>query len=206
MDDKNNNNLPDYRKIKIGWARLDENTKAKLKSMGIHDLHHTPGKLITAKGHIDGYLSAYGIVWGKISATGEKAQKMMGFTPKEGAIGVLLARRRYVDNNGKVKSGIFATSLMHHYIFPTDKETSVWERVAVLGKMGSKSMKNMIHPIWEPLVINKNRKPWSGFHYFMSLNVSALGHLIDWSKLLISKGKLPHPYKGMLNLLSYCGK
>ena len=47
---------------------LDEETKNKLKKLGIRDLKHTPGKPITAKGHIDGYLSAFGTVLGKIAA------------------------------------------------------------------------------------------------------------------------------------------
>ena len=80
----------------------------KYSKAGIHTLQYTPGKLITSKGHINGYLSAYGIVWGKLGLTGEQAQKAMGFTPKQGAKGVLLARRRYIDENDKVKLGIFA--------------------------------------------------------------------------------------------------
>ncbi|MDD2889957.1 MAG: hypothetical protein PHE49_04870 [bacterium] len=47
--------------------------------MGIHPLARTPGRLITAKGSIDGTLSAFGTVLGKIGMTGDKAQKAMGF-------------------------------------------------------------------------------------------------------------------------------
>ncbi|MFA5033724.1 MAG: hypothetical protein WC614_11990 [bacterium] len=183
------------RDIKTGWDRLDKEKQDKLRAMGIHPLRNTPGKLLTARGAIPGVLGSFGTVWGKMSWTGDKAEANMGFRPKEGSIGVQLNRRRYVDNNGKVKSGIFATSLMRRYVVPTEKEKSVWDRTAILGKMASKCMRDIIYPIWEPLVINKNRKPWTGYHYFESVNHTALGHSIDWSKLVISKGKLPRPTK-----------
>lgn len=84
--------------------------------------HPTPGKLLTGKGPIPGELGAFGTVWGKISATGDEAEKMMGFRPKEGAIGVVLTRRKYIDKSGKQKKGIFATSLMPHKIPDTEKQ------------------------------------------------------------------------------------
>lgn len=190
MGNKNKNT---GNQIKTGWAWLDEKTKVELKSKGIHPLQHTPGKLITAKGHIDGYLSAYGIVTGKISATGATAQKMMGFTPKQGAKGVKLCHRRYVDDNGKVKSGIFATSLMPYKGSPTPKQKINQDKVALVANIVHNHMKDIIYPIWEPLVINKYRKPYDGPLYFQSFNQKIIGSPPKWKKLLISNGTLQSP-------------
>lgn len=58
--------------------RYTGKTKSELAKLGIRDLAHTPGKLITKKGPIDGYLSAFGTVWGKLKMTGDMAEKAMG--------------------------------------------------------------------------------------------------------------------------------
>lgn len=125
--------------------------------------------------------------------TGEQAEKAMGFRPREGAVGVVLSRRRYVDNNGKVRSGIFATSLMPRKMIVTEKLSISWERQRVLGKIVSKHMKDIIFPIWEPLVKNKSKKPWCGNLYFMSTNLLNMGKTLAWDKLQISKGRLAPP-------------
>ncbi len=175
----------------------------ELAKLGIRDLAHTPGKLITKKGPIDGYLSAFGTVWGKLKMTGDMAEEAMGFRPKNGAVGVLLCRRKYIDKDGKVKKGIFAVSLMPYSSSPTPMEKLNQDRTTVLSKIVSKHMNDLIHPIWEPLVLNKNRKPWTGCHYFLGINghrvkltgtrPGSIEGSLDWSKLLISNGKLEPP-------------
>ncbi|MFA5031814.1 MAG: hypothetical protein WC614_02240 [bacterium] len=191
MKNKKKPNIPDYKAIKTGWARLDEKTQKKLSAMGIHA--RTPGRLITAKGSIDGTLSAFGTVWGKIGMTGDKAQKAMGFTPKEGAKGVLLSRRRYVDKNGKVKSGIFATSLMSFSGIPTKGVKCRQERMRVIGKILSNHLRDIIYPIWDPLVKNRNKFPWDGCRYFASVNNINVGTSLNWKKLQISAGPVSLP-------------
>lgn len=179
--------------IKTGWNRLDEKTQAKLRSLGIRSLGRTPGKLLTAKGAIPGVLGSFGTVWGKLSMKGDKAEANMGFRPKEGATGVLLSRRRYVDDNGKVRSGIFAMSLMPWKPTVTKDAKRGHLRMNVLGKMASNYTKDMIYPIWEPLVKYKNMKPYTGYHYFMSVNNQNIGNDLRWEKLQISRGPLSPP-------------
>lgn len=174
-------------------SKLDKKTKSKLADLGIRDLQRTPGRLINPSGYIPDEVGAFGTMWGKLKMTGDIAEKSIGFRPKEGAIGVLLSRRKYIDKNGKVKSGIFASSLMRRYTPHTEKEKATWDRMRVLAKIASKYKSELIYPIWEPLVIRKDRKPWSGYHYFMSLNGLAIGSSLNWSKLVISKGKLASP-------------
>jgi hypothetical protein len=161
--------------------------------MGIHSLHRTPGKLLTARGSIPGVLGAFGTVWGKLSMTGDKAEANMGFRPKEGAMGVQLCRKRYVGNNGKVKSGIFAISLMPRKTTPTKKLRDGQERMRVIGKIVSNHTRDIIYPIWEPLVKNRNRFPWDGCRYFLSVNNINVGNSLDWSKLQLSAGRLSPP-------------
>lgn len=182
-------------------------TKEDLAKLGIHDLHHTPGKLITAKGHIDGYLSAYGIVYGKLKMTPEQAQKAMGFTPKKGAVGVLLSRRRYIDKNGKVKSGIFAISLMPRSIPQTKKFILTHHAFPFVGKFASKHLKDIIHPIWNPIVkYGTYKNLYDGVFCFSSINNKALrtsdssAHPpLNLKKFIISDGPLPPPKKAPSN-------
>ncbi|MCK4352342.1 hypothetical protein KAW65_02925 [candidate division WOR-3 bacterium] len=159
----------------------------------VRELKRTPGKLITKKGPIGGYLSAFGEVWGKLEMTGDQAEKAMGFRTKEGAIGVVLSRRKYIDENGKVKKGIFATSLMPWRATTSAKRKPSRELTRVLSKIASNHISDIIHPIWEPLVANRKRKPWDGFHYFMGLNIKNIGECLDWSRLFISNGDIKPP-------------
>ncbi|MDD5530216.1 MAG: hypothetical protein PHX21_09330 [bacterium] len=182
-----------FEEIKTGWARLDKKKQDKLRAMRIRSLGRTPGKLLTANGAIPGTLGSFGTVYGKLSWTGDKAEANMGFRPKEGATGVLLSRRRYVDNNGKVKSGIFAMSLMPWKPTVTKDAKCGHLRMNVLGRMASNYNRDMIYPIWEPLVKNKNMKPYTGYHYFMSVNNQNIGNDLRWEKLQISRGVLNPP-------------
>lgn len=187
----NNKNKPED--IKTGWDRLDKETQEKLKKLGIWDLRRTPGKLITKKGPIDGTLSGFGEVTGKLTLTPEQAKRGLGFTLRPGAVGVSLRMRKYVDNNGKIKTGIFASSIMPRTIIKTPELKRTWERMRVLSKIVSKHTKDLIHPIWEPLVIDKYKKPWGGPYLFTGLNAKRIGTSLKWEKLLISNGSLPPP-------------
>ncbi len=153
------------------------------------------GKLLTGKGPIPGDLGAFGTVWGKISATGDQAERMMGFRPKEGAIGVLLSRRKYTDKNGKQKKGIFASSLMPRRLPETEGRKAVEERIKVVAHIVHKYHSDLIVPIWNPLIKDDTKKPYTGYHYFMSVNLKSVGVSLNWRKLLISKGTLKPPTK-----------
>lgn len=181
------------KKIRTGWDRLTKSTQQRLSAMGIRGLEKTPGKLINAKGYIPGALGGFGIVWGKLKATGDLAERAMGFRPREGAVGVLLSRRRYVDANGKIRTGIFAISLMPWRGVATDDRKRGYERMRVLGKMASKHKNYIVNPIWDPIVTNRNRPPWDGYRYFMSVNNKNIGNALRWEKLRISLGPVNPP-------------
>ncbi len=155
------------------------------------------GKLITERGPISGYLSAYGTVWGKLKLLGDEAERAMGFRPKEGAIGVLLSRRKYIDKNGKEKKGIFATSLMPTNPVLTDKLKVSHDRMSVVTRIAKEHMKDLIHPIWDPLV--SKRKSYTGVHYFVGMNTKRLGNPIKWERLIISDGEVEPPRQVVRN-------
>ncbi len=162
-------------------------------------LRNPPGKLLTGKGPIPGDLGAFGEVWGKFNVTGDQAERMMGFRPKEGAIGVVLSRRKYMDENGKVKRGIFASSIMPPKLPNTEKENAVHERITLITHIASEYHDDLIVPIWNPLIKNDRKKPYTGHHYFMSTNLNSVGLSLNWRKLLISKGKLKPPTRLISN-------
>lgn len=153
-----------------------------------------PGKLLTGKGPVPGVLGSYGDVWGKLKVTGDDAEELMGFRPKEGAIGVVLRRCKYTDKKGKVRKGIFASSLMPGRHIPNTKKSQMcFDRMSVIRMIGSEHLKDLIHPIWNPLSVRGYKKFYSGFNYFMSVNLKAVGLSLDLSKLLISDGEIEPP-------------
>ncbi len=153
-------------------------------------LRNPPGKLLTGKGPIPGDLGAFGTVWGKFNVTGDQAERMMGFRPKEGAIGVVLSRRKYTDKNGKVKKGIFASSLMPRKPTMTEKLKATHERMRIMRHIVHKYHADLIVPIWNPLIKDDTKKPYTGYHYFMSWNLKHVGTALNWKNLLISNGPL----------------
>lgn len=155
--------------------------------------YRTIGKLLNPRGYIPGELGAFGTPWGKLRGPLDTIERLTSFKPKKGALGVLLSRRKYIDENQKVKNGVFITSLMPREVTHTKKMQITWERTRILSKIASKHKSDMIYPIWEPLVKIKTKKPYGGYYYFMSLNGLNLGNSLNWSKLLVSNGKLMPP-------------
>lgn len=195
MEDKKRNTkkgLSFYDKMCIGYMKNIEQKKRDLEKKGIRGLGRTPGKHLNPKGYIPGALGAFGIVWGPLTGPKETVEKLVGMKLKKGAKGALLSRRRYVDDNGNVKSGVFAISLMPRTVGPTEKQKWGHERMRVIGKLASEHMTDIIHPIWDPLA-RKNRKLWDGYRYFMKVNNQNIGNSLNWKKLCISKGNLKPP-------------
>ena len=162
--------------------------------MSIHQNVEYPGNYLQGRGPVPGVLGSYGDVWGKLKVKGDDAEELMGFRPKEGAIGVVLRRCKYTDKNGKVRKGIFASSLMPRKYFPNTKKSQMcFDRMSVIRRIGSEYLKDLVHPIWNPLAVRGYKKFYSGFNYFMSVNLKAVGLSLDLSKLLISDGEIEPP-------------
>ena len=132
-------------------------------------------------------LDAFGEVWGKLSITGEEAEKLVGFKPKDGAIGIVLSRCWYTDKSGIRRKGIFVKSLTKHKHPYTKKLLFSKMRCGVIHKIAGLYLTKLIYPIWG---IPDSRRAFSSF---VTANMRKVGLPPDCSKLQLSIGTLPAP-------------
>lgn len=126
----------------------------------------------------------WGEVHGKMSLTPQQAQKMLGYTMKPGAIGVVFAKR-----NGKQ---IVRSLVIPEIIAKTKLSQHAENRFKILGKLVKEHFADLIIPIWHPLSISTKYK-WGGHALFCDINCENIGFPPDWNKLIISKGSLNPP-------------
>ena len=132
--------------------------------------------------------------WGKIRGviriTGERAKKQFGFTTKPGAEGLLFREYNYITHGGVRKKGIFINNFVPGIQPHTPAQTTYWT-----GKF--KVLANAIHSngtvlkyIWQKLAEARHPKVAQWDPEFLKINIPRVGTPPDFSKMLISDGRL----------------
>jgi hypothetical protein len=131
----------------------------------------------------------WGYPRGKVSITGEAAKEEFGFTTKVGATGIMFRRYHYVTSTGKRKVGIF----INNYVPKVDSHTVAQQanriRFGILSNAANENLETL-KPIWQPLATRHRPKTGMWCNEFRGVNMDRIGAIPDWTKLLISNGRL----------------
>ncbi len=131
----------------------------------------------------------WGDIRGLIRITGTDAIEDFGFGTKTGAEGIMFRRYPYVTSGGKHKTGIFINNYMPRVQPHTPEQVACWDVFKILSSIVNPN-RDTFYPIWQPLAEGRHYFKAQWGNEFRGVNIPLVGVPPDWSKMLVSDGKL----------------